>query len=83
MNKKELFSMLQEKESIVEFNDFHARVRFLADTIIDIIPNIDSIKLSNLLQDYYYDIIGVSNNDIWKYIDQYTDELVAAGHINE
>ena len=75
--------MLQKKESIVEFNDFHARVRFLADTIIDIIPNIDSIKLSNLLQDYYYDIIGVSNNDIWKYIDQYTDELVAAGHINE
>lgn len=83
MSKKELFNMLQEKESIVKFNDFYARVRFLADTIIDIIPNIDSIKLSNLLQDYYYDIIGVSNNDIWKYIDQYADELVAAGHINE
>ena len=82
MTKRELFNKLMESErNHGVMDDFKERIKFLANTIISIIPTINSITLSITLQDYYYDAIGVSSNEIWRYIDWYAEELEWNGKI--
>lgn len=83
MTKQELFNELHDRERKINFDSHTGLVKFLADTTVELMPNIDNIRLSTLLQDFYYDVIGISNNNIWKLIDSYTDDLVENGVIKE
>lgn len=40
-------------------------------------PTEDVNRLSNRVQDYYYDVLGISNNRLWMVIDYYCNELIS------
>lgn len=83
MTKQELFNELQNRKKEFNYDSHKELIKFLANTTVELLPNIDNIKLSNLLQDFYYDVIGISNNNLWELIDSYVEDLVDRGVIKE
>lgn len=39
-------------------------------------PTLFIVDLSNRVQDYYYDVVGISNNRLWAVIDYYCEMLI-------
>ena len=39
-------------------------------------PTLFYADLSNRVQDYYYDVVGISNNRLWAVIDYYCEMLI-------
>lgn len=58
-------------------NDDDLTVKARVEEIYSKKPTEDVNKLSNRVQDYYYDVVGISNNRLWKVIDYYCEELIA------
>ena len=58
-------------------NDNDLSVKAQVEQIYAKKPTEDVNRLSSRVQDYYYDVVGISNNRLWKVIDYYCEELIA------
>lgn len=39
-------------------------------------PTEDVNSLSSRVQDYYYDVVGISSNKLWRAVDYYCEEVI-------
>lgn len=39
-------------------------------------PTEDINNLSSRVQDYYYDVVGISSNKLWRMVDYYCEEVI-------
>ena len=39
-------------------------------------PTEDINRLSSRVQDYYYDVVGISSNKLWSMVDYYCEEVI-------
>ena len=57
-------------------NDDDLSVKARVEKIYNDKPTDNVNKLSNRVQDYYYNEVGISNNRLWCVIDYYCEELI-------
>jgi len=58
-------------------NDDDLTVKARVEEIYNKNPTNDVNALANRVQDYYYDVVGISSNRLWVVIDVYCEELIA------
>ena len=58
-------------------NDDDLSVKATVERIYAEKPTEDVNRLSSKVQDYYYDVVGISNNRLWTIIDIYCEELIS------
>ena len=51
-------------------------VKVIVEQMYDEKPTLFYADLSNRVQDYYYDVVGISNNRLWAVIDYYCEMLI-------
>ena len=52
-------------------------VKEIVEKLYEEKPTLFIVELSNRVQDYYYDVVGISNNRLWAVIDYYCEVLIA------
>lgn len=51
-------------------------VKVIVEQMYEEKPTLFYADLSNRVQDYYYDVVGISNNRLWAVIDYYCEMLI-------
>lgn len=51
-------------------------VKEIVEKLYEEKPTLFIVELSNRAQDYYYDVVGISNNRLWAVIDYYCEVLI-------
>lgn len=51
-------------------------VKEIVEKLYEEKPTLFIVELSNRVQDYYYDVVGISSNRLWAVIDYYCEVLI-------
>ena len=62
------------EDLILTDNDL--QVKEIVEKLYEEKPTLFIVELSNRVQDYYYDVVGISNSRLWAIIDYYCEVLI-------